>query len=275
MRARAAVSSTRRRRLLEFDRKLGARFVAGADEAGRGSLAGPLVVAGVLSTTRCLRDHRVPAARVPERLEAAHAGRSARSSSAPSSAARSDRRTRRSRRARSTATACTARTSTDCARSLARADAAGGGLPRRRLPARPDGARAHGGRRRRHEERRDRRGVDRREGVRDRAMRRIDALYPALRVLVARRLHHAAALGGRARARAVAVHRRSFQALCYLRRGADAPGSRRMTAGRAPSGGRVGSTGCAATGSWRERLGRRLRARPRRAPRPARSSSAR
>src|SRR4029079_8818919 len=36
------------KRLLSFDRRLGARFVAGADEAGRGSLAGPLVVAGVL-----------------------------------------------------------------------------------------------------------------------------------------------------------------------------------------------------------------------------------
>src|ERR1700745_3230672 len=35
-------------RLLKFDRRLGARFVAGADEAGRGCLAGPLVVAGVL-----------------------------------------------------------------------------------------------------------------------------------------------------------------------------------------------------------------------------------
>jgi len=35
-------------KLLRFDRKLGARYVAGADEAGRGSLAGPLVVAGVL-----------------------------------------------------------------------------------------------------------------------------------------------------------------------------------------------------------------------------------
>ena len=35
-------------RLLGFDRKLGVRYVAGADEAGRGSLAGPLVVAGVL-----------------------------------------------------------------------------------------------------------------------------------------------------------------------------------------------------------------------------------
>jgi ribonuclease HII len=47
------------RRLLNFDRRLGARFVAGADEAGRGSLAGPLVVAGVLLDYACLRHHRV------------------------------------------------------------------------------------------------------------------------------------------------------------------------------------------------------------------------
>jgi ribonuclease HII len=46
-------------RLLRFDRQLGARFVAGVDEAGRGSLAGPLVVAGVLLDYACLRDHRV------------------------------------------------------------------------------------------------------------------------------------------------------------------------------------------------------------------------
>jgi ribonuclease HII len=46
-------------KLLRFDRNLGARFVAGADEAGRGSLAGPLVVAGVLLDYDCLRDHRV------------------------------------------------------------------------------------------------------------------------------------------------------------------------------------------------------------------------
>jgi ribonuclease HII len=46
-------------RLLRFDRKHGARFVAGVDEAGRGSLAGPLVVAGVLLDYACLRDHRV------------------------------------------------------------------------------------------------------------------------------------------------------------------------------------------------------------------------
>jgi ribonuclease HII len=36
------------RRLFAFDRGLGCRFVAGADEAGRGSLAGPLVAAAVL-----------------------------------------------------------------------------------------------------------------------------------------------------------------------------------------------------------------------------------
>jgi ribonuclease HII len=46
-------------KLLAFDRKLGVRFVAGADEAGRGSLAGPLVVAGVLLDYAALRDHRV------------------------------------------------------------------------------------------------------------------------------------------------------------------------------------------------------------------------
>ena len=36
------------RRLFAFDRDLGYRYVAGADEAGRGSLAGPLVAAAVL-----------------------------------------------------------------------------------------------------------------------------------------------------------------------------------------------------------------------------------
>jgi len=46
-------------KLLRFDRSLGARYVAGADEAGRGSLAGPLVVAGVLLDLECLREHRV------------------------------------------------------------------------------------------------------------------------------------------------------------------------------------------------------------------------
>ena len=46
-------------KLLRYDRGLGARLVAGADEAGRGPLAGPLVVAGVLLDYDCLRDHKV------------------------------------------------------------------------------------------------------------------------------------------------------------------------------------------------------------------------
>src|SRR3982751_600702 len=46
-------------KLLRYDRKLGARYVAGTDEAGRGSLAGPLVVAGVLLDYACLKDHKV------------------------------------------------------------------------------------------------------------------------------------------------------------------------------------------------------------------------
>ncbi len=46
--ARAANRRRTGRRLFQFDRKLGHRFVAGADEAGRGSLAGPLVAGAVL-----------------------------------------------------------------------------------------------------------------------------------------------------------------------------------------------------------------------------------
>lgn len=47
---RRARARRRRRaaKLFRFDRSLGSRFVAGADEAGRGSLAGPLVAAAVL-----------------------------------------------------------------------------------------------------------------------------------------------------------------------------------------------------------------------------------
>jgi ribonuclease HII len=57
---RRARRSPSGRRLFAFDRRLGTRLVAGADEAGRGSLAGPLVAAGVLFdyealTTRELR----------------------------------------------------------------------------------------------------------------------------------------------------------------------------------------------------------------------------
>jgi ribonuclease HII len=66
------------RKLLAFDRRLGVRFVAGADEAGRGSLAGPLVVAGVLFDYECLRDHRVrPLAFLNDSKQVAPAGREA------------------------------------------------------------------------------------------------------------------------------------------------------------------------------------------------------
>jgi ribonuclease HII len=53
------VASTPVHRLLRFDRRLGVRLVAGADEAGRGSLAGPLVVAGVLLDYQTLQGYRV------------------------------------------------------------------------------------------------------------------------------------------------------------------------------------------------------------------------
>src|SRR4051794_6256427 len=46
------------RRLLAHDRAFGARLVAGADEAGRGSLAGPLVVAAVCFDLAALRGRR-------------------------------------------------------------------------------------------------------------------------------------------------------------------------------------------------------------------------
>jgi ribonuclease HII len=46
--ARARRRKTSGRRLFAFDREFDCRYIAGADEAGRGSLAGPLVAAAVL-----------------------------------------------------------------------------------------------------------------------------------------------------------------------------------------------------------------------------------
>jgi ribonuclease HII len=58
-RSSAAAGARRRRppgrRLFRHDRSLGVRFVAGADEAGRGCLAGPLVAAAVLFDLDALR----------------------------------------------------------------------------------------------------------------------------------------------------------------------------------------------------------------------------
>src|SRR6516225_4824685 len=64
------------KKLLSFDRKLGARYVVGADEAGRGSLAGPLLVAGVLLDYRALRGSRVrPLALLNDSKQLTHAQR--------------------------------------------------------------------------------------------------------------------------------------------------------------------------------------------------------
>ena len=54
-----------------FDRALGVRFVAGADEAGRGCLAGPLVAAAVLFDLERLGPARGPRPRRAQRLQAA------------------------------------------------------------------------------------------------------------------------------------------------------------------------------------------------------------
>src|SRR5689334_23923263 len=58
---RKSTSPQRRtgKKLLSFDRRIGARYVVGADEAGRGSLAGPLLVAGVLLDYDALRGSKV------------------------------------------------------------------------------------------------------------------------------------------------------------------------------------------------------------------------
>jgi ribonuclease HII len=64
------------RKLLAFDRRLGVRYVAGADEAGRGSLAGPLVVAGVLFDYGKLHDHAVrPLGLLNDSKQVSHEGR--------------------------------------------------------------------------------------------------------------------------------------------------------------------------------------------------------
>lgn len=63
-------------KLLAFDRGFGSRFVAGADEAGRGPLAGPLVVAAVLFDLEELRGPRArPLAYLNDSKQIGRAGR--------------------------------------------------------------------------------------------------------------------------------------------------------------------------------------------------------
>ena len=69
-RRRSASSKGKRRtaaRLFRFDRSFGYRYVAGVDEAGRGSLAGPLLAAGVLlDLERIGRSERLALARLDD-----------------------------------------------------------------------------------------------------------------------------------------------------------------------------------------------------------------
>ena len=95
--------------------------------------------------------------------------------------------------------------------------------------------------------------------VRDRTMRRLDALYPALRLLVARRLHHARSFrgscGSAARARSTAAPSRR-SAISAKKSRPRHRGLVRVRSERARSGVRRGTTGCAGIGSWRRTPGR-------------------
>ena len=157
------------------------------------------------------------------------------------------------------------------ARGAVGACAARRGLPGRRVPARAVGAAAHGRRRRRHQERGDRGGVDRRQG-RPRPGDAADGRpLPAVRLLVARRLHHARATrpsSGRAarrtstaaRSRRSAIPRRPTTPTTPMpRRGSGHRAERRAVWHYRLRGYRILAV---------ERLGRRQRARPGRAPRP-------
>ncbi len=81
---RSAAAKPKRRRkrpdgrrtawLFRFDQNFGCRYVAGADEAGRGCLAGPLVAAGVLLDYEKLGPERAQDAGRARRLEAEDRG---------------------------------------------------------------------------------------------------------------------------------------------------------------------------------------------------------
>ena len=152
------------------------------------------------------------------------------------------------------------------ARGARRACAAGRGLPRRRLPARPARAAAPGRRRRRHEERRDRGRLDRRQG------RPRPRHAPARRALPRLRLRaRTSATSRRATRRSsasagpCAIHRRSFQALCYAELDDASSRSCRSGSGAERRAARPPPLPPARLPDPRhERLGRRQRARPRR-----------
>ena len=192
----------------------------GRRRGGSGPLAGPLVVAGVLLDYASLRDHRVrPLADLNdskqcspeqrERLFRAVLGSLQRAVVRVIPPTDIDRNGLH-------------RSNLEGMRRVPpRALAAGRGLPRRRVPSRAERAGAHGGGRRRREERRDRRRLDPREGDARPAHAARRRALPALRLLLARRLHHAAHSAVVRRIGPSEIHRRSWNALCY----ADAAGS--------------------------------------------------
>ncbi len=202
-------------RLLRHDRRLGVRFVAGADEAGRGSLAGPLVVAGVLLDYQTLRGHRVRPLALLNDSKQVEPGRA---------------RAALPRRARGRVPCLGARDRLDRhrrprppplepvgpAHRPRRPPPARRGLPRGRVPARAARAASHSRRRRRHEERGDRRRLDRRQGDAGPADAPPRRALSAVRLLVPRRVHHAGVTRGPCVAHGPCPqHRRSFQARAY------------------------------------------------------------
>ena len=203
-------------KLLRFDRKLGARLVAGTDEAGRGSLAGPLVVAGVLLDYGCLRDHKVrPLALLNDSKQCPPERRESPVPCRPR-LRRADRRPRDPARRRSTATGCTSRTSPRCGEILH-------ALSPPAEACLVDGFRL-GPNAPEHQAVID--GDEKSAAIaaasivakvtRDRVMRRMDAIFPHYGFSS----HvgyitpsHSAKVRERGPSR---IHRRSFQALCYL-----------------------------------------------------------
>ena len=198
-------------RLLRFDRNLGARFVAGADEAGRGSPRGPARRRRRAARLRLAEGAQGAPARVSQRLEAVLRGAARALRRVP----RARRRSRaRDRPATSTATGCTSRTSPGCARcsrrcrrpTRASSTASSSGRPRRSTPRSIDG--------------------DEKSAAiaaasivakvtRDRLMHRLDASTLARIPRVAVGYIIAAASAVVRERGPTAVHRLSFQALCY------------------------------------------------------------
>ena len=179
------------------------RFVAGADEAGRGSLAGPLVVAGVLLDYDALRGHCVrPLAPLNDSKQVAHDERER--SSTRLSAVRaqisvrvvSAREIDRSGLHRSNLAGAARRARATCIlrRRRASSTASGSGRPRRRT-ARSSTATAQSA------------AIAAAsivaKVVRDRVMRRLDALYPRYGFMSHVGYITPGAFGGRARLRAV------------------------------------------------------------------------